>query len=633
MRLQCCAARPGAMLRQPAVGCYSKRMIRPLCGLQMQDADHRRALRPERPLSRQAVDRDGCRLAPHIEHSGLEETVSHLSGAACSHRMVPGRRGGGKYARSAVAAARKGRTLPVAKRTSRAMAEAATSDAATGAAAAVAAAAESSAGPTMTYKVVYKNRKYELTAALEEILLIPLEQQSAKAERIAMADIFTARVATTAKPGVQIWSLARTTRHSNIRRLTSHVALVESKEMAEELTGRLCNIATSGTFEGPVARRRILFLINPFSGRKKAPHLFEKEVLPILRLATHIDYKVIQTEYAGHAKEIAAGLDVSEHDAIATVSGDGLFHEIINGFMSRPDWEAAMQQIQVGAVPCGSGNGMSMSLGAPNITAAMLGIIKGNTVPLDLMSIRQPGQPAFFSHMVVMWGLFADIDIESEKYRWMGPVRFTFSGVARILNMRKYRGRLHYLPCGGDEAGEPTQPTADGPMDPFDPTMPGWQTISADFAVVVASLIPYQSLDVRATPYSRVGDGIMDVMVLTGDVPQAGVLAKFADAESGEAVHEPWCKYFKARSIIIEPLDGKGIMDVDGEVIPTVPTKCTVHPGVGHLLCVDPVVAPEFDPADVPREGLHLAGAAKPTHFDSVTAPNPFPRVTQKASV
>ncbi len=40
---------------------------------------------------------------------------------------------------------------------------------------------------------------------------------------------------------------------------------------------------------------------------------------------------VIQTERPLHATEIAQSLDLDLYDAIATVSGDGLFHEMLNG--------------------------------------------------------------------------------------------------------------------------------------------------------------------------------------------------------------------------------------------------------------------------------------------------------------
>jgi hypothetical protein len=48
----------------------------------------------------------------------------------------------------------------------------------------------------------------------------------------------------------------------------------------------------------------------------------------------------------------------------------------------------------------------------------------------------------------VSWAIIADIDIESEKWRCCGPARFTVGALVRALCLRKYRGRLWYLPAG-----------------------------------------------------------------------------------------------------------------------------------------------------------------------------------------
>jgi sphingosine kinase len=41
-----------------------------------------------------------------------------------------------------------------------------------------------------------------------------------------------------------------------------------------------------------------------------------------------------------HAYDIVKDeLQVGEYDGIITISGDGLIHEVVNGAMSRPDFE------------------------------------------------------------------------------------------------------------------------------------------------------------------------------------------------------------------------------------------------------------------------------------------------------
>lgn len=59
------------------------------------------------------------------------------------------------------------------------------------------------------------------------------------------------------------------------------------------------------------------------------------------------------TEYGGHAKEIVEKLDVEKYDAIVVFSGDGLFHEAINGLCKRPDARTVLKKCPLGTLPGG----------------------------------------------------------------------------------------------------------------------------------------------------------------------------------------------------------------------------------------------------------------------------------------
>lgn len=53
-----------------------------------------------------------------------------------------------------------------------------------------------------------------------------------------------------------------------------------------------------------------------------------------------------------------------------------------------------------------------------------------------------------YSFLSVGWGFISDIDIESERLRAIGGQRFTVWSVARLLDLRTYKGKLWYLPVG-----------------------------------------------------------------------------------------------------------------------------------------------------------------------------------------
>lgn len=70
----------------------------------------------------------------------------------------------------------------------------------------------------------------------------------------------------------------------------------------------------------------------------------------------------IDTEHQGHAIQIAKELDIHAYDAVVTVSGDGVIHEVMNGFLQRPDAREAMKSVSLGIIPGGTGNALIISL-------------------------------------------------------------------------------------------------------------------------------------------------------------------------------------------------------------------------------------------------------------------------------
>lgn len=64
---------------------------------------------------------------------------------------------------------------------------------------------------------------------------------------------------------------------------------------------------------------------------------------------------------------------------------------------------------------------------------------------MDLVRVETRNQ-ILFSFLSVGWGLLADIDIESERLRALGGQRFAVWGVARLIGLRTYKGKVSYLP-------------------------------------------------------------------------------------------------------------------------------------------------------------------------------------------
>ncbi|XP_061181665.1 sphingosine kinase 2-like isoform X1 [Saccostrea echinata] len=213
--------------------------------------------------------------------------------------------------------------------------------------------------------------------------------------------------------------------------------------------------------EAPL-QRKILVLINPFSGPGKARQIFENGVSSMLEEAD-ISFKMVITEYAGHATEMMRSLDLSAWYGVVIVSGDGLIYEVINGLMSRADWEVAIN-FPVGCLPGGSGNALSLNInyqaGEPvdlnPILHSTFVLIKHRVIPMDLVLVQIPGKQ-MYSFLSVTWGLVADIDYESERLRVLGASRFTLYFIKRVVSLRKYRAKVSFLPVTPYEPGAKNQ--------------------------------------------------------------------------------------------------------------------------------------------------------------------------------
>ncbi|EYU27907.1 hypothetical protein ABFS82_13G113400 [Erythranthe guttata] len=343
--------------------------------------------------------------------------------------------------------------------------------------------------------------------------------------------------------------------------------------------------------------KRLFVFVNPYGGKKSASTIFVSDVKPLLDDAS-VEYTVQETKYQLHAKEVARSLDLAKYDGIVCVSGDGILVEVLNGLLIREDWENAIK-IPLGVVPAGTGNGMVKSLldscGEPCAASnATMSIIRGHKRSLDVATISQ-GDTKFFSMLMLAWGLVADIDIESEKYRWMGSARLDFYGLQRILGLRKYNGSIIFVPASGFESygepidvekevifeGESKPKSDDGPVTTQDYGYQGpkvdmkslnWRKINGPFVSIWLHNVPWGGEDTMAAPDAQFSDGCLDLIMIK-DCPKLSLLMLMNGLNDGSHVKSPHVSYLKVKAFILQPgprVDDQtkaGIIDVDGEVL------------------------------------------------------------------
>ena len=142
--------------------------------------------------------------------------------------------------------------------------------------------------------------------------------------------------------------------------------------------------------------------VNPHGGAKKGPKLL-KNVKPIFDNA-NVELTIIETMFAGHAKELAEQLDFTGYDGLISIGGDGTLNEVVNGLMYRKD----EIKIPIGLIPGGSGNSFMHDLDLINPVDAANAIINGNTRKVDLAEIKI-NHVTKYSINIIGWVLVTDI--------------------------------------------------------------------------------------------------------------------------------------------------------------------------------------------------------------------------------
>ena len=253
--------------------------------------------------------------------------------------------------------------------------------------------------------------------------------------------------------------------------------------------------------------RQLLVLINPYGGKRDAVEVYNRQVAAVFEKAG-IKTVVKETQFAGHALSLLMDMSVDElsgYDGVVAVGGDGLFHEIVNALLrlrsmavKRSTTEAggdtlsslslpsasndgllphslldtttttttngaqkdilrkaaAARALRVGHIPAGSTDAVACTLnGTRNAFSAAMRVALGDAVPLDVLRIDAADGTTEFAMSMASYGFMGDLMAESEKYRWMGPLRYEVMGAKMLAANRSYRAKISYLPAEAAHSG------------------------------------------------------------------------------------------------------------------------------------------------------------------------------------
>ena len=166
------------------------------------------------------------------------------------------------------------------------------------------------------------------------------------------------------------------------------------------------------------------FIINPIAGGKHGKKN-RKTVALIENILKekNVEYCLHLTTYKGHARDLTKLLIKRGATDIIVVGGDGTLHEAINGFSN-------FEKVNLGLIPCGTGNDFAKAIGISLIPEKALDIIL-NEQPkyVDFMQM-----PTVRGINIIGTGIDVDVLKRYEKLKKKNKFNYTTCLIKTLFN-------------------------------------------------------------------------------------------------------------------------------------------------------------------------------------------------------
>ncbi|CAL1678810.1 unnamed protein product [Lasius platythorax] len=358
--------------------------------------------------------------------------------------------------------------------------------------------------------------------------------------------------------------------------------------------------------------RKVMLFINPIGGKKKGVKIWEKDVQPLMTIAG-IETKMMVTERAGHIRDILLTADLSDLHAVVCIGGDGTFAEVFNGLILRaikdqqidpndPDVRLPSPVLPVGVIPSGSTDTVAYSLhGTTDVQTAAIHIIFGDSIGLDISSIHSNRTLLRLYASVLSYGYLGDVIRDSEKFRWMGPHRYDWSGFKKIIANKGYEGEIELLsdPCHPASSTR-CMKNCSRCLQHMHNSIPDeeiarWVTVSGKFFMVNGANVSCacSRSPMGFSPHCHIGDGCVDVILIrhTSLINNIRLLLRLCSKR--KTLYElPFVEVYRAREFTFRALptlqfenevnqvrsnSRLSVWNCDGEVVDNTNVKIRVH--------------------------------------------------------
>ena len=293
--------------------------------------------------------------------------------------------------------------------------------------------------------------------------------------------------------------------------------------------------------------KKFYLVVNPHGGLKKGIKILNK-VQPIFEKGGS-ELTILETEYAGHARDYANELDFTGYDGFCAIGGDGTMHEVINGMLKRNDGK----KLPIGLVTGGTGNSFMHDLDCLDPENAVKRILTRRLRPIDIAKVDANGE-IIYGFNIVGWGMPTDINILAEKMRWLGEQRYN---VASIIEVMKGKQRLAKLIVDNN-------------------------IVVGDFGFILGCNTIHTGKGMKMAPMAQLNDGLID-LIIARKASRLKLLLLFPKLFSGAHVGDPLVEYRQVNQFSIIPQEDN-LLNIDGEMIGSTPIHVTVEQGLVNVL-------------------------------------------------
>ena len=275
-------------------------------------------------------------------------------------------------------------------------------------------------------------------------------------------------------------------------------------------------------------------IVNPLGGKGKS--LKALKAAEKIFAERGVEYTVLNTEYAGHATELARELSRKPEAKILVFGGDGSFNEVLNGIEN-------FENVTLGIVPCGTGNDFVRASGHPTkIKEAIDLILKDNVGYIDYIDVGS-------RRCLNVAGAGMDVDV-----------------LLRYATMKAFRGKLKYYASLIDTLihvkWHKLRLTIDG------------KTMDKSVFMIGVGNGTCIGGGMPICPDAKVDDGLLSV-VIVNEMKKSRIPVELPGFLSGKHVKKDYTEVYSAKEVTVEVLDD-GKIELDGEVIDDKILECKV---------------------------------------------------------